>query len=89
MGVVARSEKGCVAVQTNYPERYKMLGLRIAYYRRKCGYTQETFAKKIGRSQNFVAQVEGPGMIVGVSLETLFTMAEALGVEPGKLLEND
>ena len=55
-----------------YAERYRTLGLRIAYYRRLADYTQETFAEKIDRSVNFIAQVEGPGTVKGVSLDTLF-----------------
>ena len=76
-------------MQTNYPERYMTLGLKIAYYRKKAGYTQEVLAEKIGKSVNFLAQVEGTGTTRGVSLETLFTIAEVLGVPASKLLEDD
>lgn len=76
-------------MKTDYPERYKILGLKIAYYRRKREYTQEVFAEKIGKSLNFLSKVEGPGTINGVSLETLFKMADVLGVPPSKLLEDD
>ena len=37
-------------MNTEYPEKYTTLGLKIAYYRKKAGYTQETFAEKIGKS---------------------------------------
>lgn len=73
---------------TNYPERYKMLGLKISYYRRKCGFTQEQLAEMVGISQNFLSQVESR-QLKGVSLETLFKLADALGVEPARLLELD
>lgn len=76
-------------MRTEYPERYKTLGLKIAYYRKKAGYTQEIFAEKIGKSVNFLAQVEGTGTTRGVSLETLFKMADILGIDPCKLLEYD
>jgi len=76
-------------MQTNYPERYMTLGLKIAYYRKKAGYTQEVLAEKIGKSVNFLAQVEGTGTTRGVSLETLFTIADVLGVPASKLLEDD
>ena len=59
-------------MQTEYPERYRTLGLKIAYYRKRAGYTQETFAEQVGKSQVFISQVEAPGCITGVSLETLF-----------------
>lgn len=76
-------------MKTDYPERYKMLGLKIAYYRKKAGYTQEVFAEMIDRSLNFLAQVEGTGTTRGVSLETLFKIADVLGIPPSKLLEDD
>lgn len=76
-------------METEYPERYRILGLKIAYYRKKAGYTQENFAEKIGKSHNFIAQVEGTGTIKGVSLETLFKIAETLNIPPSKLLEDD
>lgn len=76
-------------MQTEFPKRYITLGLKIAYYRKKAGYTQETFAEKVGKSVNFIAQVEGTGTIRGISLETLFKSADVLNIEPAKLLEND
>ena len=76
-------------MKTDYPERYITLGLKIAYYRKKRGYTQESFAEKVGISLNVLAQVEGTGTVRGVSLETLFKMADVLQVAPSKLLEDD
>ena len=46
-------------MQTEFPERYITLGLKIAYYRKKVGLTQEVLAERIGKSVNFVGQVEG------------------------------
>ena len=76
-------------MRTEYPERYVTLGLKIAYHRKKAGYTQEAFAEKIGKSVNFLGQIEGTGTIRGVSLETLFKIADVLGISPAKLLEDD
>ena len=76
-------------MKTDYPERYITLGLKIAYYRKKRGYTQENLAEKVGISLNFLAQVEGTGTSRGISLETLFKMADVLQVAPSKLLEDD
>ena len=76
-------------MKTDYPERYITLGLKIAYYRKKRGYTQENLAEKVGISLNFLAQVEGTGTIRGISLETLFKMADVLQAAPSKLLEDD
>ena len=76
-------------MKTELPDRYITLGLKISYYRRKAGFTQEYFAELIGKSVSFVGQVEGPGTVRGVSLETLFKIAQVLKVSPSKLLEED
>ena len=76
-------------MQTEFPEKYRILGLKIAYYRKKAGYTQEVFAEKINKSVNFLAQVEGTSTTRGVSLETLFKMASVLQIPASKLLEDD
>ena len=76
-------------MKTNYADKYVTLGLKITYYRKKAGYTQEAFAEKIGKSVNFLAQVEGTGTIKGISLETLFCIADILRISPAKLLEDD
>ena len=76
-------------MKTEFSEKYITLGLKIAYYRKKAGYTQEVFAELIDKSVNFVGQVEGPGTVRGVSLETLFKIAQVLRVSPSKLLEED
>ena len=76
-------------MRTDYPEKYITLGLKIAYYRKKAGFTQEAFAEKIGKSVNFLGQVEGTGTVRGVSLETLFKIADVLRLPPSKLLEDD
>ena len=76
-------------MKTEFPEKYITLGLKIVYYRRKAGFTQEYFAELIGKSVSFVGQVEGTGTVRGVSLETLFKIAQVLKVSPAKLLEED
>lgn len=76
-------------MHTEYSEKYITMGLKIAYYRKKAGLTQEAFAEKIGKSVNFLSQIEGTGTVRGVSLETLFKMADVLGIPPAKLLEDD
>lgn len=76
-------------MKTEFPEKYTTLGLKIAYYRKKAGYTQETFAEKIEKSVNFLAQVEGTGTVRGISLETLFKIAQTLQIPASKLLEDD
>lgn len=76
-------------MRTEYPNRYITMGLKIAYYRKKAGYTQEVLAEKIGKSVNFLSQIEGTGIVRGISLETLFKIADVLSIPPAKLLEDD
>ena len=76
-------------MRTEYSDKYITMGLKIAYYRKKAGFTQEVLAERIGKSVNFLSQVEGTGTVRGVSLETLFKIADVLGIPPAKLLEDD
>ena len=76
-------------MHTEYSNRYITMGLKIAYYRKKAGFTQEVLAEKIGKSVNFLSQIEGTGTVRGISLETLFKIADILGIPPAKLLEDD
>ena len=57
-------------MDTKYKENYIRLGLKIAYYRKLRGMTQEQFAEAIRKSWSFIALVESPSKAAGVSLET-------------------
>jgi len=74
-------------------DRYKdemiALGLRIGYIRRQRGMTQQQLAERANISPGFLSQVEAPNMVMGISLTTLFSIAEALQVPPSKLLDFD
>lgn len=74
-------------IDTKYKENYIRLGLKIAYYRKLRGMTQEQFAGAIRKSWSFIALVESPSKAAGVSLETLFKMADILEIEPYELLQ--
>lgn len=69
--------------------RYIQLGLKIAYYRKLNGYTQEQLAEKIGISAGYLSQIETPSLAQSVSLKTLFKMADVFCVPPYKVLEFD
>ena len=77
-------------MREDYRERFRILGLRIAYYRKMRGMTQEQFAEAIGRSVSFVSQIEANNAaeVTGVSLETLFLMSEKLGISMARLFED-
>ncbi|MDE6282083.1 MAG: helix-turn-helix domain-containing protein [Oscillospiraceae bacterium] len=74
-------------METQYREQYIRFGLKVQYYRKLQGLTQEAFADKIGKSWSFVAKIESPTRVFGVSMETLFKIAEALEVPVSKLFE--
>ena len=67
-------------------ERYRQIGLKIAYYRKLRGLTQETLAEQIGRTPAFVGHVEAPNIDKAVSLDTLFDIADVLNVPPQRFL---
>ena len=75
-------------METQYEQNYIRFGLKVQYYRKLSGMTQETFAEKIGRSWSFVAKVESPTRAFGVSMETLFKIADVLQVPVSKLFED-
>lgn len=54
------------------------LGLKVAYYRGLAGLTQDELAEKIGVSRNTLSNIERTGIIVGLSLNTIFCISEAL-----------
>lgn len=74
-----------------FRENYRLLGLKIAYYRKKKGYTQEQFAELIDKSLSFVGQIEANNGVAvkGISLDTLFTISETLDVSMAKLFSED
>ena len=69
--------------------RYKMIGLKIAYYRKLRGYTQGQLAGKIGISTTYLGQIERGNNGKSFSLETLLLIANGLDVEVYLLLNGN
>lgn len=67
--------------------KYKEVGLKIAYYRKKKGYTQTQLAEMVGISSNYLSLIERGNKRQSYSMETLFKIAEALDVNANDLLE--
>lgn len=63
-----------------YEIEYIQLGLKIAYYRKLRGLTQEQLAEKICCTPAFVGHVEAPNICKAVSLDTLFDISRVLDV---------
>ena len=66
---------------------YIELGLNIAFYRKRAGMTQDMLAEKANLSRSHLSAIEAPNLIRPFSLEILFNIAHALGVEPYRLLQ--
>lgn len=69
-------------MRNEYREKYRVLGLKIAYYRKLRGLTQEQFAELIGKSVSFIGQIEANtgSNVKGVSLNTIFVISEKLDI---------
>ena len=67
---------GVIIVQTKYTREYIKFGLKVQYYRKLSGLTQEAFADKVGISWSYLAKIESPTRAFGVSMEKLFAIAE-------------
>lgn len=75
-------------METEYREQFIRFGLKVQYYRKLRGMTQEAFADEIGKSWSFVAKIEIPTRPFGVSMDTLFKISDVLGVPTSKLFED-
>jgi transcriptional regulator with XRE-family HTH domain len=69
--------------------QFKKLGLKISYYRKLKGYTQEDLAEIMGVATSYIGAIEAPNMDKPISLTTLFKISEILGTPACKLLEFD
>ena len=74
---------------SRFRDNYIGIGIRISYFRRLRGLSQEQLAERAGISPGFLSQVEAPGMAVGLSLNTLFAISGVLDVPAYKLLQLD
>lgn len=68
-------------------DKYKQIGLKIAYYRKFRGMTQEELAEQVGLTPAFIGHVEAPNISKAISLDTLFDIAEVLDVPPERFLQ--
>lgn len=73
-------------MNAKYESEYRQLGLKISYYRKLRGLTQEQLAEKIEKSAAFIGHVEAPNVDKAISLDTLFDIAEALEIPAYKFL---
>lgn len=81
--------KGGDYMKEKYYAKYRTIGLKIGYYRKLRGLTQEQLAEKVDKNLAFIGAVEAPNINRTISLDTLLDIAEALDVPPHKFLMED
>ena len=64
-------------------QKYKYLGLNIAYYRKERGLSQSRLAERINVSRTHMSRIETADC--AVSLDVVFAICDALEVPPEKL----
>ena len=67
-------------------DKFVELGLNISFYRKRKEITQAKLAEMIGISRSHLSAIEAPNIIKAFSIELLFDIANALEIEPYKLL---
>lgn len=76
-----------MTVKFEHRDEYIKLGLKISYYRKLKGYTQEQLAEMMGKDTSYIGQIEAPNIAKAISMDTLFDIAKALGVPAYKFLD--
>ena len=73
-------------MEHEFEQEFRLLGLKVAYYRKAKNMTQEQLAEKLGTSTSYIGLIESK-TYKPISLKTLFRIANALETPPHKFLE--
>lgn len=73
----------------SYELQLMQMGLKISYYRKMKGLTQEELAEKVNVNPSYISQIERPTKVQAISLKLLYDIADALDVEPYILLHTE
>ena len=65
--------------------KYRYLGLNIAYYREERGLSQESLAELVNISRTHMSRIETADC--AVSLDVVFDICDALNVPPSKIFD--
>lgn len=74
-------------MKLEHRDKHIQVGLRIAYFRKKHNLTQHELADIVHISDAYMSHIEAPNMAKQISLDLLFSIAEALEIKPSKILE--
>ena len=72
-------------MQKRQYEKYKCLGLNIAYFRKRNRLSQEQLAERINISRTHMSRIETADC--AVSLDVVFDICDVLEVSPEKLFD--
>lgn len=72
-------------MQQQQLEKYRHLGLNIAYYRKRKGLSQSHLAELINISRTHMSRIETADC--AVSLDVVFDICDALDVNPSHLFD--
>lgn len=72
-------------MQTQLLEKYRQLGLNIAFYRKQRGFSQLKLAEMIDISRTHMSRIETAEC--AVSLDVVFRLCEVLEITPKELFD--
>lgn len=72
-------------MQKQQYDKYKYLGLNIAYYRKEKGLSQSELAELVNISRTHMSRIETADC--AVSLDVVFAICDALCVTPNKMFD--
>lgn len=72
-------------MQKQQHEKYRQLGLNIAYYRKQRGLSQIQLAEMVDISRTHMSRIETADC--AVSLDVVFEICDTLNVSPSKLFD--
>ena len=72
-------------MQKNQYNKYKYLGLNIAYYRKESGLSQTQLAELVNVSRTHMSRIETADC--AVSLDVVFDICDVLDVKPSKMFD--
>lgn len=72
-------------MQQKQREKYKYLGLNIAYYRKEKGLSQSQLAELVNISRTHMSRIETADC--AVFLDVVFDICDALCVKPSKIFD--
>lgn len=71
----------------NVYELYNLIGKNVKEFRNQNGDSQEKFAESIEVSRGFISRIESQEIDSGISLDTLFNIAQEYNVDIRKFFD--